>query len=408
MLHMQTVTDSMAGSLAQTYGGEYIVKHSGVTAGSWDAWLTRLGQVIGTGARRTVVRLNYEFESKGMAWGADPRKNPKAAAAGNTIASWVAAWKKSVNVVRAGVNDSSKVGFFWCTAGGATAVSTLKSMYPGNAHVDYIGFDFYVWGYEVQSKLLACPAGSTIRTNNGTTGRGFGAKGSSSDVDKGDLLQFLTNPGGSGGSRPRSDGSIYRVNTTPRLVNPGDLRFEIVKVVDGTTGNKVAGTAVSWSGTLTAGTIVRHAPKAAGDLNEQLAVMRRISNRPIMIGEFGYYGKRVAASTAATASFTDPDTGLVVVDSNAVRDLMPAAEPDVAETTASTDVDDDLSAFRRKWIGDMLNILAAQSDFRAAVYFDLDMTISSLHPQWMIAALPSSLKKWASKLREPKLSGGIS
>lgn len=421
MVHMMPVGDAWeTAGRCDFVGGGSGVSHASITAGHWDTRLTAFASQIADAAvtRKVIIRLSYEFESRYMPWGADPSVNTMAVAIGNTKASWIAAWKKIRTVVRAGAG-ASKVGFFWCTVGApgvvSTSVTKLRTMYPGNASVDYVGFDFYVWGYEVQSKTLSSTS-PTIRTNNGSQGVGFGS--GQSDVALNDTLQFLESPGGSGASRPRADGSIYRVSTTPVKINSGELRFQLVKVRDGTTNTAVSPpTAVTWTGSLTAGVTIRHAPKAKGDLATQVNIMRGVTGQtpstsvPIMIGEMGYFGKTVRTSSPSsrgTGILYDPDTATTSVDPMSWRGDVIDATADVAETLAASDTDDDLATFRRDWIHQALDVMASYSDFSAVAYFDICMPVASRHPDWRIVAEPTALAKWGSKLRAVRLRGAVS
>ena len=61
---------------------------------------------------------------------------------GNTPDTFVAAWQYIVNKVRAA--GGTQISWVWCPGDVGDSVNTLKSVYPGDAYVDWVGTDIYI------------------------------------------------------------------------------------------------------------------------------------------------------------------------------------------------------------------------------------------------------------------------
>jgi hypothetical protein len=102
--------------------------------GSQDAYLTAWGQAAAAWGHPFFVRLMWEFTGSWTA-GCYPFGN------GNTPAIFVQAWQYVVNKVRAA--GATNINWVWCPADVGDSASTLASVYPGNAYVDWVGTDVY-------------------------------------------------------------------------------------------------------------------------------------------------------------------------------------------------------------------------------------------------------------------------
>jgi hypothetical protein len=102
--------------------------------GSQDAYLTAWGQAAAAWGHPFFVRLMWEFTGS---WkdGYYPFGN------GNTAAEFVQAWQYVVNKVRA--TGETDISWVWCPADVGDSASTLKSLYPGDSYVDWVGTDVY-------------------------------------------------------------------------------------------------------------------------------------------------------------------------------------------------------------------------------------------------------------------------
>ncbi|MGD0644688.1 MAG: glycosyl hydrolase [Candidatus Bathyarchaeia archaeon] len=103
--------------------------------GSQDAYLTAWGQAAAAWKHPFFVRLMWEFTGS---WtnGYYPFGN------GNTGASeFVQAWQYIVNKVRDA--GATNINWVWCPANVGDSKSTLTSLYPGNAYVDWVATDVY-------------------------------------------------------------------------------------------------------------------------------------------------------------------------------------------------------------------------------------------------------------------------
>jgi Fibronectin type III domain len=79
----------------------------------------------------TICRIGWEFDIDTGPWGPGN---------GNTPAAYATAFQQIVTTMRA-VNSSFKFDF--CCNAGTSSLAQLKTYYPGNAYVDYIGGDHY-------------------------------------------------------------------------------------------------------------------------------------------------------------------------------------------------------------------------------------------------------------------------
>ncbi len=114
-----------------------------IIEGKCDTYLTAWGQASAQWGHPYFVRLMWEFTGP---WTDYTINNgygiyPWDSGIGNTPAKFVQAWQHIVNVVRnAGGNQISWV---WCPGDVGDSTSTLKSVYPGDNYVDWVGTDIY-------------------------------------------------------------------------------------------------------------------------------------------------------------------------------------------------------------------------------------------------------------------------
>ena len=89
--------------------------------------------------QHVIIRLGYEFDG---GWNPFGNLNAMSKMPGN----YVKAWQNIVTTMRA--NDPKHViqGFFWNPTDGNVQIDQF-AYYPGDAYVDYVGFDEYDFGY---------------------------------------------------------------------------------------------------------------------------------------------------------------------------------------------------------------------------------------------------------------------
>jgi hypothetical protein len=111
--------------------------------GKEDAYLTVWGQASAAWGHPYFVRLMWEFTGS---WNDNTPQNPGYGTYpwgnGNTPAIFVAAWQYIVDKVRAA--GGTDISWIWCPAGVGDSVSTLRSLYPGDQYVDWVGTDVYI------------------------------------------------------------------------------------------------------------------------------------------------------------------------------------------------------------------------------------------------------------------------
>ena len=94
---------------------------------------------------RVIIRLGYEFDG---GWNPFGNLNVMSKMPGN----YVAAWRNIIKTMRA--NDPKHIiqGFLWNPTDGNVQIDQF-AYYPGDAFVDYIGFDEYDFGYNGDYKV---------------------------------------------------------------------------------------------------------------------------------------------------------------------------------------------------------------------------------------------------------------
>ena len=114
-----------------------------ILSGKEDAYLTAWGQASAAWGHPYFVRLMWEFTGS---WTDNTQRNPGYGyypwGNGNTPAKFVAAWQYIVDKVRAA--GGTQISWVWCPANIGDSVNTLRSLYPGDAYVDWVGTDVYI------------------------------------------------------------------------------------------------------------------------------------------------------------------------------------------------------------------------------------------------------------------------
>lgn len=98
--------------------------------GKFDAYLDKWGRDSATWGHPYFVRLEWEFNGD---WSGQPYE-------GNAN-RFVAQWQYIVNRVRAA--GGTQISWIWCPYQGMESVETLRTVYPGDQYVDWVGTDVY-------------------------------------------------------------------------------------------------------------------------------------------------------------------------------------------------------------------------------------------------------------------------
>lgn len=122
----------------------------GITGGAYDAHIDQMLAGMRAYPGQVVVRWGHEMNGNfyvwSAAWGNWGGTGTKANPGCFSTAEYVNAWRYIVNRARA--QNTNNVKWFWCpnetdNSNGAGTTYTLESYYPGDAYVDYAGFDAY-------------------------------------------------------------------------------------------------------------------------------------------------------------------------------------------------------------------------------------------------------------------------
>ena len=112
-----------------------------IAAGEYDSYIHAAATVAKEWNRRLLIRFAYEMNlspGAGIPWGGG-----QGAAAGNSAADYVAAWRHVVEIFRAdGATDAEWVWAPNVDDGGIP----FTQYFPGDAWVDEVGLDGYNWG----------------------------------------------------------------------------------------------------------------------------------------------------------------------------------------------------------------------------------------------------------------------
>ena len=126
---------SAAGMREVTYSVPMLPEDGSATlaqgaAGEFDDLFRNLATLlVDRGYSHSVIRIGWEFNGEWYAWAAS--KDPE---------SWIAYWRRIVDVMRS--VPGAKFKFDWCPGNGWTTFRA-ENAYPGDDYVDYIGLDVY-------------------------------------------------------------------------------------------------------------------------------------------------------------------------------------------------------------------------------------------------------------------------
>jgi mannan endo-1,4-beta-mannosidase len=121
-----------------------------IISGKFDTYLDKWGSDSHTWGHPYFVRLFWEFNGQWAPEAQTPWAN------GGTPEKFVAMWQHVVDRVRAA--GGTQISWIWCPAQLMESVSTLRTVYPGDNYVDWVGTDVYSTLDYAQTYL------STIRT----------------------------------------------------------------------------------------------------------------------------------------------------------------------------------------------------------------------------------------------------
>jgi hypothetical protein len=124
-------------------GGIY-TRLQDIIDGKCDAYLTAWGQASASWGHPYFVRPMWEFSGE---WTDYTTNNgygiyPWDSGIGNTPAKFIQAWQHMVNTVRSA--GGTQISWVWCPGNVDDSISKLKSVYPGDNYVDWVGTDIYL------------------------------------------------------------------------------------------------------------------------------------------------------------------------------------------------------------------------------------------------------------------------
>ncbi|WP_104198929.1 glycoside hydrolase family 26 protein [Cryobacterium sp. Y29] len=119
-----------------------------ITAGAYDAYLTKWGQALATWGKPVMLRYGHEMNGNWYPW-ADGVN-------GNTTGDYAAAWRHVHDVVAA--TGATNVSWVWSPNIPYTGSTPLAGLYPGAAYVDVVALDGYNWGTSATWSTWQTPA----------------------------------------------------------------------------------------------------------------------------------------------------------------------------------------------------------------------------------------------------------
>lgn len=103
-----------------------------IANGNYDASIGTWASAVKTWGKPFFFRWNWEMNGTWFNWGAQAKQNPS---------SFVAAWKHMHDVVAS--KGAGNVTWVWCPNTTFTGSTSLSSLYPGDAYVDWTCMDGY-------------------------------------------------------------------------------------------------------------------------------------------------------------------------------------------------------------------------------------------------------------------------
>lgn len=108
-----------------------------IAGGAIDSYLHQYAHDASVWGKPLYYRLAWEMNGCWMKW--SPCVN------GNTDQSYIAMWQHTVNIFRQ--EGATNVRWVWCPNDVVSgAAGDFRSLYPGDAYVDYVALDGYNWG----------------------------------------------------------------------------------------------------------------------------------------------------------------------------------------------------------------------------------------------------------------------
>ena len=113
-----------------TWGGGPTPTMADIAKGTYDSYLTSIGNAIKAGGNDVWVTFAHEMNGDWYPWGIQAV----------TPAQWVTTWKHVCDVIRAAAGGHAKM--VWCPNN--NDVGPVTPYWPGDAYVDIAGFDSYL------------------------------------------------------------------------------------------------------------------------------------------------------------------------------------------------------------------------------------------------------------------------
>lgn len=364
-----------------------------VLDGDHDDAIDAVASRIAAYGSKVIVRWCQEMDGEFWPWSAGVN--------GNTAAKYRSAWKYVRDRVR---NTTTLAKFLWTPLHGfdstmSKRVEKWKPYWPGSAHVDYTGFDFYQWPINVKTR----PNGDGLASTDSSDRLTFWMKDSGGSrvvgrhgLSVGQAFTFLSKTGGSNIVL----GRIYYVIADG--FSSSAFKFSTTR----------GGNAVSFGSNITAAT-VRGQESMLKQVREAVWAVRKLQGvaepgstagaLPIIIGELGYFGKTDFTDNAGAdepdPARPSPPDGEMSADWE--------EEPSEVLTTANKDIED---VFRRTWFRRGIPDLADNfSDLDGIIYFDVEADLTSKRqPNWRLDAQPAVTEVFAALLNRPRFRGTIS
>jgi beta-mannanase len=107
-----------------------------IPLGTYDTYIQRWATEFKKWGKPALVRFAHEMNGRWYPWAAGVN--------GNSSDDYRNAWRHVRNVFIA--EGATNVGWVWCPNVGFDGSTPLDSLYPGDAHVDWVGVDGYNWG----------------------------------------------------------------------------------------------------------------------------------------------------------------------------------------------------------------------------------------------------------------------
>ncbi len=137
-------------TMADTFGKDW--GNQRISEGSLDSKFKEFGGVAKQFGRPIIFRYAFEMNEDWFPWSDGKRKEEigpyktlQYFDVGNTPANYISAWKHVYDVIKGdpkGIN-ARNVYFFWCPITSNSSEDILRSFFPGNDYVDYVGYDIY-------------------------------------------------------------------------------------------------------------------------------------------------------------------------------------------------------------------------------------------------------------------------